>query len=267
MYFERLQKNNLSIYNSQRSDNQKTINTYTINQVYADIFNAIKTDIDKLKQLKNIEEQSGGILDIIGEDLKFRRNGRDDTDYKQFLNIITQRLYSNSSYADIVDLLRVIPNLSDFSLQSNFLNAKRLDGLSGNLDPDSFGKLSGVTGEYNPATLTLTIEGSDNLSFPRDFTKIVDSIIAGGVKFSFIPTFRLMLLSHNIYVHVKNEIRINSEKIQKILHDGLTRVTLSDKFNVHVSIEGDTVRMFKNVLDGTWSLDRSRVLRTHDYIV
>ena len=114
--------------------------------------------------------------------------------------------------------------------------------------------------------LVLKIEGEDNLSFPANFTEIVEPVIAGGVDFTFQPSFRLILHTHFVYILPKDVIRIEGEGATKSnLRDGHLDVDITFNVAVHVSLQGDTIREFKNVLDGSWSLDRSRLLRPNNY--
>ena len=144
-FFDQLQENHLSVYNNEDTGQ---INSYTIHKIQAEIYDKVREDFKKLSDVKNIESQSGAILDIIGEDLQFPRNVFDDTDYRLFLNILSQRLYVSSSYDSILSLLRAIPYLSDFSLESNFLEALHFDG---SFKLDGSVRLSGATGDYQPA--------------------------------------------------------------------------------------------------------------------
>lgn len=77
-------------------------------ELYASWLNEIDEIFEELRYVRNIENQQGILLDLIGEILREKRHGYDDTFYRIYLSIAIQKLLCSGSIESLQIVLNAI---------------------------------------------------------------------------------------------------------------------------------------------------------------
>lgn len=151
-------------------------------QVFARELKDLYDAADTLTFINDINKQSGVVLDLIGENLRQRRNGLDDDRYKIFLSIANAK---RSSIGDIYTLNEVTNRIvAGYGSLFKIIELCYNEGvryLDGSLLLNGEYPLSGSLSQ--PATLEVILIGlPEELEVIYEFNKAIFDIKAGGVK-------------------------------------------------------------------------------------
>ena len=158
------------------SQNGKLFHVYALE--LQDLYQAIET----LGELNDINKQSGVVLDLIGENLRQRRNGLDDERYRIFLAIANVK---RSAKGDIYTLnevtSRIVAGFGNLFKINELCYDDGVRLLDGGAFLDATYPLSGSLKQ--PATFEVILLGSPNeLEVIFEFNKAIFDIKAGGVR-------------------------------------------------------------------------------------
>lgn len=164
-------------------------------QVYARELKDLYDAAESLRTINDLNTQSGIVLDLIGENLRQRRNGLDDDTYKIFLSIANAK---RNAVGDIFTLNEVTNRIvAGYGSLFQILELCYQDGTRF-LDGGSF-----LNGEYplsgslsQPATIEVILLGSPNeLEVIFEFNKAIFDIKAGGIRAIVSYRFNIKLSS------------------------------------------------------------------------
>lgn len=79
----------------------------------------LKTVFANIKNLLNIEDQSGDQLDLIGEIIVQKREGLNDSDYRKLLRFKIKKNTSKATLTDIVEILKFLTNATKVVYSDN----------------------------------------------------------------------------------------------------------------------------------------------------
>lgn len=169
-------------------------------QIVAPEFEAIHSAIETLYFLKDFSRQSGVVLDLIGQNVRQKRNGLDDEKYKIFLSIANAK---RDSKGDIYSLNEIGNRIVAGS--GNLFEIKELCYLSGTRYLDGSFLFNGelpLSGSLKqPATIEIVLNGRINdLKVVSEFNQAIADIKAGGVE---------AIISYRFEIYLSEMLKFN----------------------------------------------------------
>lgn len=143
--------------------------------LYSESFDELKSVIDDLSELKEIQIQTGAVLDEIGKIVKESRRNLMDEEYRGFLHIAIQRNRSSGSLKTISQLVRLVIQTTDYTIR-DLHNAKdtTFDGL---------GKFNGLSllnpGTAEPAAFDVHVPDESDIEY---INNLVQELKSAGVR-------------------------------------------------------------------------------------
>lgn len=87
---------------------EESSNNYKLWDIFAQALNEIEMHIESFRLIRDIDKQSGLILDLIGEILRESREGKDDITYKLYLMVALQKIFCSGSISMLQNVLRLV---------------------------------------------------------------------------------------------------------------------------------------------------------------
>ncbi|TGL06507.1 phage tail protein [Leptospira bouyouniensis] len=174
-------------------------------QIIAPEFQEINAAIETLYFLKDFSRQSGRILDLIGQNVRQKRNGLDDEKFKIFLSIANSK---RQSKGDIYSLNEIGNRIVAGS--GNLFEIRELCYLEGTRFLDGSILLNGevpLSGSLKqPATIEIVLNGRINdLKVISEFNQAIADIRAGGVE---------AIISYRFEIYLSEMLKFNFRNIE-----------------------------------------------------
>lgn len=125
-------------------------NIIKILEIVFDQCEFLENVFDDLKNILDIENQSGSVLDLIGDIISEKRNGLNDYDYKKQIKFA---IFKNTSRGFVVDIIKIIKFLTNANLV--------------------------VYSDNPPASYTIYTDGSE---IPNNLSILMDKLSPAGVS-------------------------------------------------------------------------------------
>lgn len=161
--------------------------------IWARQLDEIKTVIDDLYQILNVDEQSGVVLDLIGKILRTTRNGNTDDVYKIYLYVAIRKAISSGSIEDINNTMLSLLGedfLSARSLHTGQKSASWASGplyrffLDGSKYLDGTYYLSGKV--FQAAFFEIIVKSTSSPVILQSLPTIIDAVKAAGVNYRIV---------------------------------------------------------------------------------